>query len=910
VHGFIPQPPQQLRVPSIRISSTVNGMDQAPVAIGIDPSQSPPPATTLQDLWDSAQNATATRGADTSNQGHDSFRYEWGTWVVDSHVDHLRERMNQVRVARVGNQNVYERLLSWPLLVPTTATTTDTLELDTTATSSTAPRRFRIAGGIDWDALLHVLPPNTHWQGRWPTGSWALLKPLTGLVEIAALSNDRNGHVTAKTAKRLRGGSDGSLGSGRSTKGEDCIKYVGGRLRRYTGTYGQTLLLEVVIRPPIGALSNAATSDAIVDYSSESSTPLQVGPDCNDILTIVSEEQDAVKNVATVSTVSPVAVAPLGSKLGLSFDAVGGLDAQLQSIVRRVLASRAHPAAARRLGVAHVRGILLSGPPGCGKTLLARELARLLGAREPQIVNGPEILDKYIGEAEKKVRELFAPAELEYQVAGDDSALHIIILDEMDAIARKRGTMTSDTTGVRDSVVNQLLAKMDGVKEASNVLVVGLTNRPELLDPALLRPGRLEVHLRIELPDLLGRRDILRIHTRQMRSAGGLSEKAIAILEDVEGILGIPVRTEHYSGAELAGLIRSAASFALGRSIESDENDDDSKLGVVNVDDLDQALQEVRPALGRQDEVLKLRFPLGISAYSSDMKRIMRDLDRFASPPSLRSNIPRLQSLLLVGAGGAGGAGATALTAWAASQASSNGSADYVRFVTALDVLAGSGGGGGAGDEARAAALVERFSEAKEMARSFLVLDDIDQLCAGSGPGGYSSVMIATLRALLRSPPSNTVMAGGPALTKVGANSKTVHILAATSRSDAACVILHELFDESIGTYVVVLAALCVGPKSNLLATVIPLLDEVASVATLYRECLYDAIDIASPDELAALVVGRLGRVGCKTALRLAERAVFAAGSSDGDAQRTAMASILDDLVGDTLTSSQLCEVL
>jgi vesicle-fusing ATPase len=154
---------------------------------------------------------------------------------------------------------------------------------------------------------------------------------------------------------------------------------------------------------------------------------------------------------------------------------------------------------------------------------------------------------------------LFAPAELEYQVAGDDSALHIIILDEMVAIARKRGTMTSDTTGVRDSVVNQLLAKMDGVKEASNVLVVGLTNRPELLDPALLRPGRLEVRLRIELPDLLGRRDILRIHTRQMRLAGGLSDKAIALLEDVDGPLGIPVRTEHYSGAELAGLIRRTA---------------------------------------------------------------------------------------------------------------------------------------------------------------------------------------------------------------------------------------------------------------------------------------------------------------------------------------------------------------
>ena len=90
-------------------------------------------------------------------------------------------------------------------------------------------------------------------------------------------------------------------------------------------------------------------------------------------------------------------------------------------------------------------------------------------------MNGPEILDKFIGEAERRVRDLFRPAEREYEEVGDASALHIIILDEMDSIARKRGSMTSDTTGIRDSVVNQLLAKIDGVKEANNILFVGLT---------------------------------------------------------------------------------------------------------------------------------------------------------------------------------------------------------------------------------------------------------------------------------------------------------------------------------------------------------------------------------------------------------------------------------------------------
>ena len=174
---------------------------------------------------------------------------------------------------------------------------------------------------------------------------------------------------------------------------------------------------------------------------------------------------------------------------------IGGLGDQLEQIVRRVLVSRADPKAARKLGISHVRGIMLSGPPGCGKTLLARQLARALGAREPMIVNGPEILDKFVGEAEKKIRALFAPAEAEWKSAGDASALHVIVLDEFDSIARKRGSLSGDTTGVRDSVVNQLLAKMDGVDTGDNFLVVALTNRPELLDEALLRPVYMCVYM-------------------------------------------------------------------------------------------------------------------------------------------------------------------------------------------------------------------------------------------------------------------------------------------------------------------------------------------------------------------------------------------------------------------------------
>ena len=422
--------------------------------------------------------------------------------------------------------------------------------------------------------------------------------------------------------------------------------------------------------------------------------------------------------------------------------------------------NRANPELTRKLGVNHVRGILLSGPPGCGKTLLARELSEMLGAREPQIVNGPEILDKFIGEAEKNVRALFRPAEVEYAMVGDASALHVIILDELDAIARRRGSVSGDSTGVRDSVVNQLLSKMDGVKEANNVLVIGLTNRPELLDPALTRPGRLEVQLRVALPDIKGRRDIIRIHTRHMKKEGGLNAKAQEALEDIDTEDGIPAKTEYFTGAELAGLVRSAASFAIARVVEEDSPEDTT----VGVEDFERALRECKPALGKQDEVLESRFPYGISPCSDGMERLMRDIGRFTSTPSFLSEqfaIPMngttsqrpsstLQSLLLVGDGYRGGTGATALACWAASQASTNGEADFVRLITSLDLLTSAGDS--SDESARATAMMERFIEASSMSKSILVFDDIDQICAGQGPGGYSTLMLSTLRALLRSP--------------------------------------------------------------------------------------------------------------------------------------------------------------
>ena len=169
---------------------------------------------------------------------------------------------------------------------------------------------------------------------------------------------------------------------------------------------------------------------------------------------------------------------------------VGGLDDEFLTIFRRVFASRmVAPEVVQKLGMRHVKGVLLYGPPGTGKTLVAKQLGRLLNAHPPKIVNGPEILQRFVGQSEENMRDLFAPAEKEFKGKGDKSRLHVIIFDEIDAIMKARGSGGATASVVHDNVVNQLLTKLDGMQSLDNVLVVGITNRRDLLDPAVLRPG-------------------------------------------------------------------------------------------------------------------------------------------------------------------------------------------------------------------------------------------------------------------------------------------------------------------------------------------------------------------------------------------------------------------------------------
>ncbi|VDP25774.1 unnamed protein product [Onchocerca flexuosa] len=212
---------------------------------------------------------------------------------------------------------------------------------------------------------------------------------------------------------------------------------------------------------------------------------------------------------------------------------IGGLDKEFSGIFRRAFASRVFPPEfIEQLGMKHVRGILLYGPPGTGKTLMARQIGKMLNAREPKIINGPQILDKYVGESESNIRKLFADAEEEWKRCGANSGLHIIIFDEIDAICKQRGSVAG-STAVHDTVVNQLLAKMDGVEQLNNILVIGMTNRKDMIDEALLRPGRMEVQMEISLPDEAGRLQILKIHTSRMRYIKRFASKIKRFLNSI-----------------------------------------------------------------------------------------------------------------------------------------------------------------------------------------------------------------------------------------------------------------------------------------------------------------------------------------------------------------------------------------
>jgi transitional endoplasmic reticulum ATPase len=249
----------------------------------------------------------------------------------------------------------------------------------------------------------------------------------------------------------------------------------------------------------------------------------------------------------------------------ISWDDIGGLEGAKQQLREAVEWPLTKPDVFKRMGITPPRGILLYGPPGIGKTLLAKAVAHESSANFISI-KGPEVMSKWVGESEKAVRELFKKAR---QVAPT-----IVFLDELDSIAPMRGTDTG--SHVTDSVVNQLLTSIDGLESMEGVVVIGATNRPDIIDVGLLRPGRFDRLVLIESPDKKAREEIFKIHTKSMPLDKDVNIKNLAEI------------TENYSGADIEALCREAAMLAIR------ENEKSKKITKAH---FEKAMEEVRASI-------------------------------------------------------------------------------------------------------------------------------------------------------------------------------------------------------------------------------------------------------------------------------------------------------------------------
>jgi vesicle-fusing ATPase len=414
---------------------------------------------------------------------------------------------------------------------------------------------------------------------------------------------------------------------------------------------------------------------------------------------------------------------------------IGGLDAEFNQIFRRAFASRIWPAhIIEQMGIHHVRGMLLFGPPGCGKTLIARQIGKALNAREPKIVNGPEILNKYVGGSEEKIRELFAEAEKEQLEAGDASMLHIVILDEMDAICKQRGS-SSGGTGVSDSVVNQLLSKIDGVDSLNNILLIGMTNRMDMIDDALLRPGRLEVHVEIGLPDTKGRLQILGIHTRNMTKANRITPECITRLPE------LAEKSKNFSGAELEGLVKAASSYALTRCVDVKDlsKAPDTKNLILQYADFERALGDIEPKFGAKSTELKAFYRNGFVPYGDGFDMLMGTMERLVEQVRVSDKTP-LMSVLLKGPPSSG------KTAIAAKVAVDSGY-PFVRMITADDMI-------GASESSKCSTIHRAFMDSYKSPLSMIFIDDLERIIdyVPIGPR-FSNQVLQTLLVLLKKLP-------------------------------------------------------------------------------------------------------------------------------------------------------------
>ncbi|HNA52304.1 MAG TPA: AAA family ATPase, partial [Mycobacterium sp.] len=305
------------------------------------------------------------------------------------------------------------------------------------------------------------------------------------------------------------------------------------------------------VRADLAALVREAALRAAARASEDGKPPSLTQDDFKGALTVIRPLSRSATEEVSVGSVT--------------LEDVGDMADTKAALTEAVLWPLQHPDTFARLGVDPPKGVLLYGPPGCGKTFVVRALASS-GRLSVHSVKGAELMDKWVGSSEKAVRELFRRAR--------DSAPSLVFLDEIDAMAPRRGQ--SFDSGVTDRVVASLLTELDGIEPLRDVVVLGATNRPDLIDPALLRPGRLEKLVFVEPPDADARREIL-------RTAG----KSVPLSADVD-LDKLATELDGYSAADCVALLREAALTAMRRSIDAAD---------VTAADVTKARETVRPSL-------------------------------------------------------------------------------------------------------------------------------------------------------------------------------------------------------------------------------------------------------------------------------------------------------------------------
>lgn len=422
------------------------------------------------------------------------------------------------------------------------------------------------------------------------------------------------------------------------------------------------------------------------------------------------------------------------TKFGFNFNemGVGGLDGEISTIFRRAFTTRLYPTAyLEKYGIHHVKGILLYGPPGTGKTLIARTLANALNVAEFKVVNGPELFDKFVGETEKKIRDLFTNAEKDQKENGDEAGLHVIVFDEIDSICKARGTITSGT-GVNDSAVNQLLTKIDGVDSLNDIIVIGMTNRKDLIDEAILRPGRLELHIEVSLPDEKGRLQIFNIHTKKMREN--------KVLDDDVDLAKLAKMTKNYTGADIESMVKLACSNALSQGVNySNSKINFTKEHKVNMKNFEDAFAEIQPMFGLKTTDLENSIQFGMINYGENYEILSSKIS------SLFEQIKNSQSISLLSVllEGEPGCGKTALASYLALHSGF----PFIRIISPESLVKFMESG-------KYTSIYNTFEDGYKSPYSIIILDNIEKLIEYIRVGPrFSNLLLQTLRVFIKKLP-------------------------------------------------------------------------------------------------------------------------------------------------------------